>query len=87
MGSWLARKTPVPLDAALLRRAQARAAERGWDAEDLIEEAVQRYLDLDNFMDRAWSGSPDDLTEVEFLELANREVHATRAERASRQQR
>jgi hypothetical protein len=80
-------KTPVPLDAELLRRAQARAEQRGRATGDLIEEALQRYLDLDDFMEQVWLGSPDDLTEAESLAFANTEVHAMRAERAAVQQR
>lgn len=74
-------KAPIQLDAELLRRAEARAAQRGRPAGELVEEAVQRYLELDEVMERLWDSSPDDLSEEESLELAYRELHATRAER------
>lgn len=77
-------KAPVQIDAELLRRAQARAAQRGRAASDLVEEAVQRYLELDEVMERVWAGSPDDLSQDESLEIANRELHAMRVERATK---
>ncbi len=79
-------KAPIQIDAELLRRARARAAERGRAAGDLVEEAVQRYLELDEVMERVWATSPDDLSEDESLELANRELHAMRVERTAKRQ-
>lgn len=76
-------KTPVYLDGELWRRAQARAARRGQAADDLVEEAVRRYLELDEFLEQVWPRSPDDLSEEESLALANREVHAMRRTRAN----
>lgn len=74
-------KAPIHLDAALLRRAEQRAAARGRPPGELIEEAVQRYLELDEALERVWASSPDDLSEAASLDLATREVHAMRAER------
>lgn len=76
-------KTPVYLDGELWRRAQARAAGRGQAAEHLVEEAVRRYLELDEFLEHVWANSPDYLSEEESLTLANREVHAMRRARAN----
>jgi hypothetical protein len=78
-------KAPIQIDAELLRRAEARASERGRAAGDLVEEAVQRYLELDEVMERVWGSSPDDLSEDESLDFANRELHAMRAERTAQQ--
>jgi hypothetical protein len=76
-------KTPVYLDDELWRRAQARAARRGQAADDLVEEAVRRYLELDEFLEQVWARTPDDLSEDESLTLANRELHAMRRARAN----
>ena len=78
-------KAAIQIDAELLRRAEARAIKDGRAADDLIEEAVQRYLEVDEALERVWGSSPDDLSEQESLEFANRELHAMRTERAAQQ--
>lgn len=46
---------------------------------------MQRYPELDEVMERVWASSPDDLSEAESLEFANRELHAMRAQRTAQQ--
>lgn len=76
-------KTALYIDEDLLRRAGSLAAQRGHAVEDVVEELLQRYVDVDDFMEAVWATSPDDLSEEESLELADREVHAVRRERAA----
>lgn len=69
------KKTTVYLEPDLLRAAKVWAARTGRKDYEVMEEALRSYLGLD-VIENVWARS--DLAEDEALELAYREIHASR---------
>lgn len=74
------KKTTVYLEEDLLRAAKVRAAREGKKEYQVFEEALGSYLGFEALLERVWARS--DLSEEEAMELAVREQHAYRRERA-----
>lgn len=70
-------KTTVYLDPDLLRAAKVQAARTGRKDYEIFEDALRAYLGFGVLAD-AWSRSG--LGETEAIELAYRELHASRRE-------
>ncbi len=75
------RRTTLYLDDELLQAAAARAARTGMAQRDVIEDALRRYLGLEDLVRRIQSRG--DLDEDESLSLAYEELDAFRTGRAS----
>jgi hypothetical protein len=81
-------KRVVQVDAELLRMAEAVAAVSGWQIDEVVEEALRRYLEersvesnrlaLRQLLDRIGGAGLDD---NEALDLAYTELHAARRAR------
>jgi hypothetical protein len=71
----LRKKTTVYLEPDVLRAAKVWAARTGRKEYEVMEEALRGYLGLD-VIENVWAKS--DLAEDEALELAYREIHASR---------
>lgn len=69
------KKTTVYLEPDLLRAAKVWAARTGRKDYEIVEEALRSYLGLD-VIENVWSHS--ELAEDEALELAYKELHASR---------
>ena len=69
------KKTTVYVEPDLLRAAKVWAARTGRKDYEVMEEALRSYLGLD-VIENVWAKS--DLDEDEALELAYREIHASR---------
>ena len=69
------RKTTVYLEPDLLRAAKVWAARTGRKDYEIMEEALRSYLGLE-VLENVWAKS--DLAEEEALELAYKEIHASR---------
>lgn len=69
------RKTTVYIDEDLLRAAKVLAARSGKKEYQVFEEALKNYLGL-AVLEKAWERS--ELEEQEALNLAYRELHASR---------
>lgn len=69
------KKTTVYLEPDLLRAAKVWAARTGRKDYEIMEEALRSYLGLD-VLENVWAKS--DLAEDEALELAYKEIHASR---------
>lgn len=69
------KKTTVYLEPDLLRAAKVWAARTGRKDYEVMEEALRGYLGLD-VIENVWAKS--DLAEDEALELAYKEIHASR---------
>jgi predicted transcriptional regulator len=76
------RKTTLYLDDELLRATAERAARSGRQENDIIEEALRRYLGLEAIVRRIQDRG--DLDEGESIVAAYGELDALRAERAKR---
>jgi len=74
------RKTTLYLDDELLRATAERAARSGRQENDIIEEALRRYLGLEAIVRRIQARG--DLAEDESVVVAYDELNALRAERA-----
>lgn len=75
-------KTPVYLDAELAREVAERAADRNEEPDVMVAEVLRRHFLLD-VVEGIWARQGDGLSEEEALDLAYRELHAMRAERAA----
>jgi hypothetical protein len=73
------RKTTLYLDDELLRAAAERAARSGRQENDIIEEALRRYLGLEAVVRRIQARG--DLDEDESVVVAYEELDALRSER------
>jgi len=69
------KKTTVYVDDTLLRAAKVLAARTGKKEYEVFEDALREHLGL-GVLQTVWSRTK--LSEKEALELANREVHASR---------
>jgi hypothetical protein len=69
------KKTTVYLEPDLLRAAKVWAARTGRKDYEILEEALRSYLGLE-VIENVWARS--DLAEDEALELAYKEIHASR---------
>ncbi len=68
-------KTTVYLDPGVLRATRVVAARTGKCNSDVVEEALRRYLGF-SLLDDVWA--ENDLAEDEALNVAYKEVHASR---------
>ncbi|HYY78813.1 MAG TPA: ribbon-helix-helix protein, CopG family [Actinomycetes bacterium] len=74
------RRTTLYLEDDLLKAAAERAARTGRDANDVIEEALRRYLGLEDVVRRIQARGDMDEDEDESLLLAYEELDTFRAQ-------
>lgn len=80
MNAMAKQKTTLYLDADVLRRTAAAAANSGRDESEVVEDALRRYLGLE--VDQVWARNAENpLDPDEALALAYAELDAFRAER------
>lgn len=80
------KKTTVYLDDSLLRAEKVAAARSGKHEYEVFEEALRRHLGFAGAVERIWADiSPEEApSEEEAARIADEELAAVRAERASR---